>query len=244
MLVFNFHHVEPTIPDKRDPGRAFLSITPQGLRQFIRTFRLMGFRFCCMQDVLDAKSVEALGPKTVMITLDDGFLDNFKHGAPIFEAEACPALIFVLPGRFGGTNQWDHREVPEDQQDRLMSLSQMKQLAQSPWIRFGSHGLYHSHLPQLDPADCQAEINESYAILSRELGNAFLPVFAYPWGEYSEPVLAMMEQSPYKFAFTVEPRRWTQKDRPYQIPRYTAFSRDGNPIMLAAKLCRHRVLLG
>lgn len=241
MLLFNFHYVEP-VAARRE--RRHITITPDGLAAFIRTLRLLGFRFVSIHEVLAAASAEALGPKSVLMTFDDGYENLARHALPVLESLACPALLFVLGGKAGQANDWDQGHVPDSQRDRLMTFEQMRVLGQSPMITYGSHGLMHRSLPTLDPHTMDAEITGSYACLSAELGDAFVPVFAYPWGDTSPEVLARMADSPYSLAFTTEKRRWTSAESPYAIPRYSIYFRDGNPLVLTAKLARHGLLGG
>lgn len=239
MLVFNFHHVEQTI---RHPERKHITITPAGLRRYIRTLRALGFEIVSMKDVLDMADPGLSSGRQVLLTFDDGYVNNLELALPVLEAEQCPATIFVLPGRFAGTNAWDQGHLPETERDQLMSLEQMKTIVQSPYITLGSHGMLHSKLPTLSDEQLDWEIQESYRILSEQLGAGFVPVFAYPWGEYSDQVVRAMERSAYRYAFTVETNRWTAGLPRFEIPRYSAFYRDGNPWVFIAKLARHGVL--
>jgi peptidoglycan/xylan/chitin deacetylase (PgdA/CDA1 family) len=239
MLIFNLHHVEQTI---RQSSRKHLTITPGGLRTFIRTLRLVGMEIVSMRDVLAMADPTADSSRKVLLTFDDGYENNYLEAASVLEEEQCPAIIFVLPGRFSGTNEWDQSDLPLEEQDRLMSLAQMKALATSEYITFGSHGMFHRRLPTLTVEELDFEIHESYNILARELGPVFLPVMAYPWGAYSPQVIRRMAQSPYQYGFTVQTGQW-QADAPrFEVPRYSVYYRDGNPMICLAKLCRHGLM--
>lgn len=240
MLIFNFHHVEKELSR---PERKHISMSPQGLRNFIRTLRLMGMRIVSMRDVLTHGKAVIESNRNVLLTFDDGYENNYLEALPVLETEQCPATIFVLPGRYGGTNEWDQGHLEESQRDRLMSLAQMKILAASPMITLGSHGMMHSDLPNLHEDAMRGEIMDSYRILSEEFGDSFLPVFAYPWGYHGEREIRALEESPYQYAFAVETRPWQASDNPYQIPRFSAYYRDGNPLVFVAKLARHKLIL-
>lgn len=239
MLIFNFHHVEK---EMKRPERKHISMTPQGLRYFIRTVRLMGMTIVSMRDVLKYGQRVIDSNRNVLLTFDDGYENNYLEALPVLEAEQCPATIFVLPGRYGGTNEWDQGHLEECERDRLMSLAQLKILAACPLITLGSHGMRHRDLPTLDEAEMRAEIMDSYHILSEEFGNAFAPVFAYPWGYHGEREVKALLDSPYKYSFTVETRPWQSQDNPHQIPRFSAYYRDGNPMIFLAKLARHKLI--
>jgi peptidoglycan/xylan/chitin deacetylase (PgdA/CDA1 family) len=239
MLIFNLHHVEPRI---RHASRKHITLTTDGLRRLIRTLRGIGLDIISLREALDQPHGGKPGAQKAILTFDDGYENNFLHAAPILEEERCPATIFVLPGRFGGANEWDQGDWPEAERDRLMSLEQMKALASSPYITFGSHGMRHRHLPELNESELRFELEESHAILSSELGTAYLPVLAYPWGETSETVLRAMAHSPYRAAFTVKTAPWRPETARFTIPRYSIYHRDGNPLILLAKLLRHGLL--
>lgn len=239
MLIFNLHHVEDRI---LHPSRRHITISTRGFRRFIRTLRLLGFKIVSLRDVLADLSLLQSRKRLAVLTFDDGYVNNYELAVPILEEEQCPATIFALPGRFGGSNAWDQGDLPEAQRDPLMTLEQMQALAKSPLITFGSHGMLHRKFALLSSEDLQFELHESYRILSESLGEGFLPVLAYPWGEYSGSVLDEMEATPYRFAFTVETAPWTADAPRFEVPRYSVFFRDGNPIVFSAKLCRHGVL--
>ncbi len=241
MIIFNFHHIEPT-PLSSD--RKMITMSPSGFKRFIQMLRSLNFDIISIQEVLEAGGPQNISGNSVIITFDDGFENNFRYAAPILEEEKCPATFFILPGKLDGTNDWDHAHRSISERDKLMSLAQMKVLANSQYLTFGSHGMYHRHLPQLSEPELFREIRHSYTILSKELGKSFLPVFAYPWGEYSDKVVAMLERSPYQYAFTTDKQPWVSNENPYTIPRYSAYSRDGNPLILLGKLCRHQILFG
>jgi len=245
VLVLTFHHVEPlpTDPDKQAVyhSRKGITVTPEGLRCIIRTLRFWGYQTVSLKDVMMAGGPEHLPVNTVLLTFDDGYVNNLTYGLPVLTEERCPAVIFVLAGRPGGTNDWDQGDLPETQRDRLLTEDQLKTLAESPWITYGSHGLYHRPMDRIEASALAEEIHQSYEILSARYPEAFLPVMAYPWGAHDASVVAAMAQSPYALGFTVKKALWQNRQQPYQIPRYSVYFKDSNPLLLSAKLWRWRL---
>lgn len=238
MYIFNFHCVQPKL---RSGCRKHITITQKGLAQFIQIIRWIGLEPVSLLDVVFNGRTESMASNYACLTFDDGYEDFYKYAAPVLLAEDCPATVFVLPGKFSGTNDWDYGHLPVHERDRLMSLEQMQKLGQTGLITFGSHGMGHRHLSKLSQQELLYEIDDSYRILSNELGTAFVPVFAYPWGEYSDAVLHVMKTSPYSFAFTTQKGEWKDNNDPYRIPRYTARYRDKNALLLLLRLFRHRI---
>jgi peptidoglycan/xylan/chitin deacetylase (PgdA/CDA1 family) len=241
LTVFNFHHVEDTLSKE---SRKHITISSAGLRQFIRKIRQLGFEPISLKAVYQSPHAYALDThkRWCLITFDDGLVNNLQYALPVLEAEKCPATIFALPGKFGGTNDWDEDHLPVAQRDALMTKAQMQMMAASPYITFGSHGLYHSHLGEMKREGIRRELHESHEALSNLLGRDYVPVFAYPWGEYSALVVEEMPNSPYEYAFTVENGVAMASHNPFLLPRFTVFWRDGNPLILHAKLFRHGII--
>lgn len=236
MLIFNFHHVEPE-PAHED--RRHITISPLGLSRCIRILRMFGLEIVSIRDVLRN------GPgddRQVLLTFDDGYVNNLQHALPVLEAEQCPATVFVLPGRFGGTNDWDQGRLPRERRDRLMTAEEMRAMAESGYVTFGSHGLSHCLFASMHPEHLRHEIIDSHHVLSKTLGSAYVPVLAYPWGNFSQEVLEMMADSPYHYAFTTEKGSWTAQSGPHSVPRYSAYWRDGHPLVFFLKLLRNGVV--
>jgi peptidoglycan/xylan/chitin deacetylase (PgdA/CDA1 family) len=239
--VFNFHHVSSVLPSWTTEGRKHITISASGLRQFIRTIKKLGFVPVCLKSLYKDPTAynHQQGKRFCLLTFDDGLHNNYEHAWPVLQQEQCPATIFALPGKFGGVNDWDDLHLPPEQRDALMSRAQMQEMAASPYITFGSHGLYHSKLKDMKRPEIHKELHDSHALLQAALGDAYVPVFAYPWGEYSDLVMQEMANSPYDYAFTVENGSSDTHHNPMLLPRYTVFWRDGNVFQLRAKLYRH-----
>lgn len=234
MYVFNFHRVTAELRAQDDRN---ITLTQKSLRQFIRVIRRLGMKTVSMKEVIaNGGPQEPASDRQVVLTFDDGYENFYHHAAPVLVQENCPATVFVLPGKFSGTNDWDLGHLPIEEQDRLMSLEQMQELEKTGIISFGSHGLYHRHLPQLSEREIREELCDSYEILSKELKTSFLSLFAYPWGEYSEQVLRLMDTSPYPWAFTTEKGEWLANQAPYTIPRFPTSHKDSYFFFLLARL--------
>lgn len=90
VLVLMYHrvHQEPHV----------LSVSPERFdaqMRFLREF----CRPCTLSEVVDARRLgRALPPRSVAVTFDDGYRDNFTHAFPILRKYDMPATFFVTTG--------------------------------------------------------------------------------------------------------------------------------------------------
>lgn len=170
--IVAFHRVNDTIPED--------GLT-RGSRDFEDLCRLFRDNF----DVLPlADMVSRLGrgasmARTLSITFDDGYLDNFEVAAPILKRLALPATFFVATHFLGSTTVpwWDEQLA---RQPGWMTWDHVCTLAREGFD-IGAHTQRHVDLGKVSGADAQAEITGSHADILREIGTA--PAhFAYPYG--------------------------------------------------------------
>jgi peptidoglycan/xylan/chitin deacetylase (PgdA/CDA1 family) len=242
MFIFNFHHIEA---NPKHLSRKHLTVTPKGLGRMIDTLLWAGLRPVGLPEVL-ARQTKGAPPagtdKEFMLTFDDGFENFLTEAVPVLEAKNCPGTVFVLAHRFSGTNAWDQGDLPEAERDQLMSEAQIASLAShAPLITVGSHGLMHKRFSKLSLPELQHELNTSYTIIQQVAGQAFVPVIAYPWGDFSQGVLDEMPNTPYRLGLTTQKGMWTEANSPYAVPRFSAYHRDASRLIWTAKLIRYGV---
>ena len=88
--------------------------------------------------------------KAVVLTFDDGYLDNYTSGLSILKKNNFPAIIFISAEKIGLTG--------------YMDLSQIKELLKNN-ISIGSHTLSHKYLPGAKSEELMREIKYSKVIL-------------------------------------------------------------------------------
>jgi len=135
--------------------------------------------------------------KTVVLTFDDGFEDNFINAFPILKKYNFPATIFLETGVLGREKTNKSGIVY-----KMLKWEQIKEMEKSKMIQFGAHTLSHPKLSQLNLTDMNEEIIRSKEILEDKLGKK-CEFFAYPFGNYNEQVVEIIKNN-FKAAFTVE----------------------------------------
>jgi hypothetical protein len=85
--------------------------------------------------------------------------------------------------------------------DRFLTWSELAQLAASPCITIGSHGMSHVPMPHLPAATQASELASSRTLLEERLG---VPIewFAYPNGDHDRHSMALVRDAGFRAAFT------------------------------------------
>jgi peptidoglycan/xylan/chitin deacetylase (PgdA/CDA1 family) len=126
---------------------------------------------------------KALPPRTVAITVDDAFLSVYREAWPRLKDAGLPFTLFVA------TDPVD-RAIPG-----YMTWDQIRAMHEAG-VEIGNHGVSHAHMPGLSELRNRREIRRAAERLEAELGDA-PALFAYPYGEASNALKAMVREAGY-----------------------------------------------
>lgn len=163
-------------------------VTPENLLKQMEYIKRNGYEVITLDELARSiKDKRRLKRNKVVITLDDGYEDNFIYAYPVFKEFGFPATIFLptdFMGRKGFLN-WD--EV------RIMSKNR---------IYFGGHTKTHFYLGLAqDTGAAREEIAGPKKAIEREIG-APADYFCYPAGGFNEIVKKLVKEAGYKGACT------------------------------------------
>ncbi|QEH66988.1 polysaccharide deacetylase family protein [Cellulosilyticum sp. WCF-2] len=113
--------------------------------------------------------VSGLPEKPILITMDDGYLNNYTNAYPIYKKYNIPATLFVSP-----------YFMEEENTERHFGWKAAKEMEDSGLIDIQSHGYNHTPLPYLSLKDVQYHISRSKGIIEKNLGPRDVFVVAYP----------------------------------------------------------------
>lgn len=157
--------------------------------------------------------------KTVILTIDDGYEDNYFHIFSVLKRYNFPAAIFIttdLIGKFTVARRGTTMN--------LLSWSQINAMVTSGLMEFFSHSHTHPKLDQISLELAEKEIALSRDILEQGLHKK-LPFFAYPYGQYNEGVVEILKRHNFEAAFTVKTGRIQSGDDPLLLRRNSIDSR-------------------
>lgn len=204
--ILMYHYVsEP--PAEADIYRRDLSVTPAQLSAQIEAMAAAGFVSVRLSDLISflATGQPVLPPKSVVLTFDDGYQDNFDHAFPLLKQAGFTATFFVITdfvdaGR-PGYMTWDELRAMHD-----------------AGMDIGSHSRNHPDLAgqSLDFLVWQAL--GSREMIESRLG--FTPrVFCYPSGRYDALAMQVVQSANFWGAVTVRQGATHSSEHLFELTR-------------------------
>ena len=155
------------------------------------------YRVLSLEDYRRYRAEDRLPPtRSVVITADDGYADNYSVAYPVLRRYGFPATIFLVSGNVGDTNRWDKQGLLRGR--ALMSWAEIREMLHGG-VTFGAHTQTHPMLTTISPDRARAEIAGSRAELEQALGRP-IQLFSYPHGKYDAISRSIVEQVGYSGA--------------------------------------------
>jgi len=171
-VVVLFHRVDDRYRDNP------ISCTRAEFAAYLRFFRRF-FRVLTLEELLARlRDGRDLGGH-VVITFDDGYLDNYRNAAPELLRHGLPACFFVATELIASERvpRWDAEWGISSE---WMSWDDVRSL-RAQGFEVGSHTMNHVDLGIVAGDQARTEIVGSKDRLERELGGA-VSFFTYPFG--------------------------------------------------------------
>lgn len=179
-----------------------LWVSPRRFRAQMKYLADNGYTSLHFSDLRKLRdSGAALPEKSVLITFDDGYENNYLCAWPILREFGLKANIFVVFGTIGKANLW--HDPASEPWVNMATLAQLREMQESGTMEYGSHTMSHPRLSRLELGDAACEIAESKRQLETLLGRPVC-AFAYPYGDgaYSPPVREKVLAAGYDFDFS------------------------------------------
>ncbi|MBM3255544.1 MAG: polysaccharide deacetylase family protein [Candidatus Omnitrophica bacterium] len=194
-----------------------LSITPEVFERQMLFLKKFGYNVVPLESLLSfIEEGKVVPARSVAITFDDGYRDNYTYAFPILKKYNLPATVFVIIN-----------EIGRPQQDRL-SWQEVNQMRSSGLITFGSHCMGPEPLINLkSEEEVKRQIFDSKKALEDKLGEKIV-LFSYPEGRFNERIKCLVREAGYKLAVTTSPgKRFSSRDI-FALKRLRISSNAGN----------------
>lgn len=217
--VLMYHHVSPS------PGP--FTVSPSTFRSQMMYMAKHGYHtLSAAQLSAFMRGKKPASARSVVITLDDGYLDNYVYAYPILKELGLNAILFAVTGwigtgptrmHVGMTNRPppcpDHHRckqlIAEGQSDAvILRWSELEQMRLDSTIEVQSHSHSHVRWDQLflDPAArltaLHQDLETSLATLQRYVGLKELHL-CWPWGYFEPDYLDLAESVGFSSQYTV-----------------------------------------
>ena len=202
--VLNYHQVEP-----KDGNP--LTLWPEQFEAQMEYLAAEGYTTITIDEMMDAlENGSSLPEKSVIITFDDGYADNYEYAYPILKKYGFKATIFLI---YDFTNTYPN----------YLTWDQVAEMKDSGLIHFESHTMTHANLAELTSVDeLRHEIADSHDLLSEKIGYD-MHYIAYPGGRVNEEIERITSAAGYRGGFTVHYGLSTPAEGRYQMDRIPIF---------------------
>ena len=171
-LIVAFHRVDDRYPT--DP----ITVTRAALASYLDFF-VSYFEVISLTELLAKLAARADISRNLVITFDDGYLDNWAVAAPELAARGLPASFFISTGFIGTCRDapWD---AARSVRSEWMTWDHVRDL-RAAGFELGAHTISHVNLAVSDRQTALREIAGSKSQLEAET-NGTVRDFAYPFG--------------------------------------------------------------
>ncbi|MCY6959384.1 polysaccharide deacetylase family protein [Clostridium brassicae] len=173
-----------------------LMVSPKKLDEQMKYLKDNGYYTLSLDELYDYFSKgKAIPKKCVVLTFDDGYVDNYTNLYPILKKYRFKGTIFVITGTI-------------DNEKPFLTSSQLKEL-DSTCLDIQSHTVAHENLPKLSYRNQVKTLKNSKNFLEKKL-NKKVRYLAYPYGKFNKSTIKAAEEAGYLMAFTTT-GKWSNK---------------------------------
>lgn len=189
--IIMYHSVTP-----QAGNNAFLAVSPELFKKQMRFLKEHRYKVMRLEELAALiREKKRIPPKSLAITFDDGYKDNYTYAFPVLKEYGFPATFFIIVN-----------EVGRAQDDRL-SWQELYDMRDSGIISIGSHCLGPEPLVNIKSEEViRREIFNSKKTLEEKLGLE-IESFSYPEGLFNPRIKGLVMEAGYKLAVATKSRK-------------------------------------
>ncbi|MGD9625489.1 MAG: polysaccharide deacetylase family protein [Arcobacter sp.] len=224
--VLMYHMISQHLPKNQSKFNR-LRVRPKEFEKQLIWLKQNGFKSFTLSELV---RLENIPEKSVVLTFDDGYEDNFTNAFPLLKKYDFKATIYIVLNRF--ENNWAtdkdlDKASSELNSEKMLSDEQIKIMIESGLIEIGSHTLDHVNLPKLNKEEKERQLIESKKQIEEKF-DIKCDSFAYPFGFYDKDSVAIVKSSGYTNATTTVNGVFDKnKYSNFEIPRIMVSGRQG-----------------
>ena len=222
--VITYHHVN------RHRGDT-VTVTPEYFEEQLKYLNSRGYKTLFVRELISClEQKEALSPKTVALTFDDGYLDNRVYAYPLLKKYHIKATIFVITSLTGETHSFSEPRIPrhaeirprerpgKDSSEFYLSWEEMREMEAGGLIDIQSHTHGHRNLTE-EGVNIEEELTLSRKLIEKKLSKD-CRFIAWPWGACNREVIALARRLGYRGGVITCRGANTSNSDPMRIKRF------------------------
>lgn len=181
-VILQYHHVSSNTP-------RITSVTLDEFRTHMEYLRDNGFSVLPLEDIVSAlREGSPLPDRSVAITFDDGYRNNYDAAYPLLREFGWPFTLFISSDLVGSNDAL------------YLNWEQIREMAANG-ATIANHGLTHLYLLAREEGEddtawirrIEREIVDAEARIEKETGQNHR-LFAYPYGEYDDTIQQLVSR--------------------------------------------------
>lgn len=181
-----------------------VTITPEKLRTQLKYIKDQGYVTLTMSELKNyLLNNSPIPEKSIVITFDDGYMDNYYNAFPILKELNMVATIFCITSNLDGSYYLS--------KDAITEMSDYG-------IDIQSHTINHHKLDKLTYDEQFAELKTSKKTLESITGKEVTSI-AYPFGNFNDDTIKAVKDAGYTLGFTTKRGLSDRGDDPLKLDR-------------------------
>ncbi|MCE5221167.1 MAG: polysaccharide deacetylase family protein [Clostridium sp.] len=195
--VLYYHSVDESAANE-------VTITPEMLKAQLKYIKDKGYVTLTLSNLKGYLLNNSPIPnKSIVITFDDGYMNNYYNAFPILKDFNMVATIFCITSNLDGTYY-----LSKD------AINQMSNYG----IDIQSHTVNHLHLDKLTYGEQLTELKKSKQTLESIMGKK-VDSIAYPFGDFNDDSIKAAKEAGYTLGFTTKRGLSDRDDNPLKLDR-------------------------
>jgi peptidoglycan/xylan/chitin deacetylase (PgdA/CDA1 family) len=206
--VLMYHHVSPVGTE--------LTITPELFEDQLRSLQVGGWKTLSGDEFLSSMQAKTLPRKSLLLTFDDGFADNYVYAYPLLKKYGMRAMLFVTASliRDGIVSRGNFVPLPHRQAWQLAATergaevmctwAELKEMEESSTFEMQAHGMTHE-TPALIKEKRYDELRENLYAGRKEMAQRLskeVAHLAWPKGVYDNGAIDIALRMGFRAVYT------------------------------------------
>lgn len=253
--VLMYHHVSPV--------DGMINVSPLNFEQQLLWLKRRGYRSLTSEEFAGHLQGQPVPAKSVLITFDDGYLDNWVYAYPLLKKYGYTGIIFLVTSwindgplrHYLGQGELpetpSHREcedrISQSRSDEvILRWSEIKAMQEDGVFEFHSHTHTHTRWDQSTPAEKNAHMAQELALSRASLQDNLGSVsehFCWPQGYFDADYTRLAQEAGFRYLYTTKAFGQNRAGTdPAHIYRFAVRNTSGNSVGRRIQVAAHPLI--